>query len=191
MKLDLLCNVISGQIISRLKTKSGETPSDIRSARILMPKAIRDGGVIHDDLDVAQISKDPSPNFLTKEGDIIFKLSSPYGAAYIDKTEEGLLVPSFCCRLTEIRDVDPFFLLAYLNSKAAMHQYEVACGGSVVAILKINSVRTLEIPELPSAMQAEIGKRYRSILELRYLVENVFSLEKERFEVLFKETVEC
>ena len=179
MKLDLLCNVISGQIISRLKTKSGETPSDIRSARILMPKAIRDGGVIHDDLDVAQISKDLSPNFLTKEGDIIFKLSSPYGAAYIDKTEEGLLVPSFCCRLTEIRDVDPFFLLAYLNSKAAMHQYEVACGGSVVAILKINSVRNLEIPELPSAMQAEIGKRYRSILELRYLVENVFSLEKE------------
>ena len=156
-----------------------------------MPKAIRDGGVIHDDLDEAQISKEPSSNSLTKEGDIIFKLSSPYGAAYIDKTEEGLLVPSFCCRLTEIRDVDPFFLLAYLNSKAAMHQYEVACGGSVVAILKINSVRNLEIPELPSAMQAEIGKRYRSILELRYLVENVFSLEKERFEVLFKETVEC
>ena len=72
-----------------------------------------------------------------------------------------------------------------------MHQYEVACGGSVVTILKINSVRTLEIPELSSAVQAEIGKRYRSILELRYLVENVFSLEKERFEVLFKENVEC
>ena len=191
MRLDSLCNVISGQIISRLKTKSGETSSAIKSARILMPKAIRDGGVIHDDLDKAQLSKDPSLNFLTKEGDIIFKLSSPYGAAYIDKTEEGLLVPSFCCRLTEIKDVDPFFLLAYLNSKAAMHQYEVACGGAVVAILKINSVRTLEIPDISPAMQAEIGKRYRSILELRYLVENAFNLEKEKFEVLFKENVEC
>lgn len=191
MRLDSLCNVISGQIISRLKTKSGETSSAIKSARILMPKAIRDGGVIHDDLDEAQLSKDPSLNFLTKEGDIIFKLSSPYGAAYIDKTEEGLLVPSFCCRLTEIKDVDPFFLLAYLNSKAAMHQYEVACGGAVVAILKINSVRTLEIPDISPAMQAEIGKRYRSILELRYLVENAFNLEKEKFEVLFKENVEC
>lgn len=191
MKLESLCNVISGQILSRLKPKAEGTGAIVKHAKVIMPKAIQDGVVVYQDLVEEQLAKEPSDNNLTKAGDIVFKLSSPYGAAYIDKNEEGLLVPSFCCRLTDIKGVDPFFLLAYLNSKLAMHQYEVAAGGSAIAILKINSVRTLDIPELSVEKQTEIGQRYHNILELRYLVEKAFKFEKDRFEILFKERTGC
>lgn len=187
MKLDSLCNVISGQIISRLKNKDFEDDARLKKFRILMPKAISGGKVDHKGLAEEFLVKEPPEDCITKEGDIIFKLSSPYGAAYISKNDEGLVVPSFCCRLTDIQNTEPFFLLAFLNSTTARRQFDMVCGGSTVSILKITSMRNVEVPGIDAIMQKDIGQRYHKVLELKDLVDEAIEFEMIKNDTLFKE----
>lgn len=183
MKLATLCDIKAGQIVSRLKSKDGS--GDDKKIKVLLPKAIQDGWVVGEGLALEMISKEPPQDCLTKAGDIVLKLSSPYGAAYITEKDEGLLVPSFCCRLSGFHDVDPHFLVAYFNSNKARFQYEALCGGAVIAILRIGSVRELDIPECPEEVQVEIGERYRKVRELRMLVDEAARLEMDRAEKYF------
>lgn len=185
MKLDSLCDVISGQITSRLKGKEDDSDTRKIEMKVLIPKAIKDGRVDHEALVIETFSKKPSENNITKEGDIVFKLSSPYGAAYIDKEDEGLLIPSFCCRMTNIREIDPLFLVMYLNSESAKYQYVTACGGAVIPILKISSVRNLDIIDVSREEQKDISARYRNIIKLKKLVEYAYNLELANFEYAF------
>ncbi len=183
MKLATLCDVKAGHIISRLKSKNDE--ENTIQYKVLLPKAIRNGMVNHEDLAIEMLCKEPPLDFITKEGDIVMKLSSPYGAAYVEKKDEGLLVPSFCCRLSGFKDVDSHFLLTYLNSKKARFQYEALCGGAVIAILRIGSIRDLNIPECSKDVQKNIGKRYQKVQKLMLLTEEAAALEMLRAESFF------
>lgn len=183
MKLATLCDVKAGHIVSRLKAK--DDAENRIEYKVLVPKAIRNGIVSHEDLATEILSKEPSQDCITKEGDIVMKLSSPYGAAYINKEDERLLVPSFCCRLSNFKGIDPYFLITYLNSKKARFQYEALCGGAVIAILRIGSIRDLVIPECSEDIQKEIGERYKKIQELMLLVNEASELEMLRAESYF------
>ena len=183
MNLATLCDVKAGHIVSRLKSKNED--ENTIAYKVLLPKAIRNGMVAHEDLATEMLSKEPPQDCLTQEGDIVMKLSSPYGAAYVGKEDEGLLVPSFCCRLSQIKDVDPFFLVTFLNSGKARFQYEALCGGVVIAILRIGSIRDLVIPVCSPDVQKEIGERYKRIQKLRLLVEEAADLEMRRAESCF------
>lgn len=184
MKLVTLCDdVKAGHIVSRLKSKNDA--ENIIEYKVLVPKAIRNGRIIREDLSTELLCKEPSLDCLTKEGDIVMKLSSPYGAAYVGKEDEGLLVPSFCCRLNGVKGVDPYFLITYLNSKKARFQYEALCGGTVIAILRIGSIKNLDIPDCLTDIQKEIGERYQKIQELMILVEEAAELEMQRAESFF------
>lgn len=183
MRLATLCDVRAGHIVSRLKSKNDE--ENTIEYQVLLPKAIRNGIVGHEDLATEMLCKEPPLDCITKEGDIVMKLSSPYGAAYVEKKDEGLLVPSFCCRLSGFKDVDPYFLLTYLNSRKAKFQYEAFCGGAVIAILRIGSIRDMNIPECSEDVQNDIGKRYQKVQKLMMLTEEAAGLEMLRAESFF------
>lgn len=183
MKLATLCDVKAGHIVSRLKSKD-DKDNTIRY-EVVIPKAIRDGRIDHDDLAEELLCKDPSQDCITKEGDIVMKLSSPYGASYVTKDDEGLLVPSFCCRLSNFKNIDPYFLVTYLNSNKARFQYEALCGGTVIAILRIGSIRDLVIPDCSPDIQKEIGERYQKVQKLMMLAEESAELEMQRAECFF------
>lgn len=183
MKLATLCDVKAGHIVSRLKSKNDE--DNKIEYEVLLPKAIQNGMIIPEDLAVELLSKNPPEDCITKEGDIVMKLSSPYGAAYVTKENAGLLVPSFCCRLSGFKNIDPFFLITYLNSNKARFQYEALCGGAVIAILRIGSIRDLVIPDCSLGIQKEIGERYKRIQKMMRLVEEAAALEMQRAEIYF------
>ena len=96
MKLkDITHKIYSGQIITRVEAKAEIGDRVVEERKVLVPKAILEGRIIHSDLGLVKLKRKADENRVTKEGDIILKLSTPHDAVYIQKEDEGLMVPSF------------------------------------------------------------------------------------------------
>ena len=170
--------VIGGQITSRIEDKS-ENGND--TIKVLIPKAINRGSVDHKNLGSLLIKSEPDERKVTKKGDIVLKLSTPYDACIITDDDEGLLVPSFCAILrVDDLNVDKEYLVAYLNSDHCSNQIKDMVSGATIAILSTGTLKRIQIL-LPSLkQQKEIATNYMKALEKEKLLNKIIELEYER-----------
>lgn len=154
-----VANIVGGQIMTRVTSKTNDA---VKAVPVLMPKAIIPGGIIRDYLGEALLAKDASKDKYTREGDVIIKLASPYDAAFISKSEEGLLIPSFCAavRITESGCVNAKYLTAFLNSSYVRNLLSLMASGASRPMIKINDIRELKIPDVPVLDMKDIGEAY-------------------------------
>lgn len=182
-------NIIGGQITSRIEAKLDS--NKIGEIKVLTPKAIQNGSCNHKDLGLLNISQEADSKKVTKLGDIVIKLSTPYDACIIKEEDEGLLVPSFCAIINNIPDyISKDYLLAFLNSKVYQNQIKNLLIGQNLPILSIGQIKKVELP-LPSIdIQEDIGKTYKGTLDKIKLLERIISLESEYLESRFYELEE-
>lgn len=182
-------NIIGGQITSRIEAKLDS--NKIGEIKVLTPKAIQNGSCNHKDLGLLNISQEADSKKVTKLGDIVIKLSTPYDACIIKEEDEGLLVPSFCAIINNIPDyISKDYLLAFLNSKVYQNQIKKLLIGQNLPILSIGQIKKVELP-LPSIdVQEDIGNTYKGTLDKIKLLEKIISLESEYLESRFYELEE-
>ena len=182
-------NIIGGQITSRIEAKLDS--NKIGEIKVLTPKAIQNGNVNHKDLGLLNISQEADSKKVTKLGDIVIKLSTPYDACIIKEEDEGLLIPSFCAIINNIPEyISKDYLLAFLNSKVYQNQIKNLLIGQNLPILSIGQIKKVELP-LPSIdIQEDIGKSYKGTLDKIKLLEKIISLESEYLESRFYELEE-
>ena len=182
-------NIIGGQITSRIEAKLDS--NKIGEIKVLTPKAIQNGSCNHKDLGLLNISQEADSKKVTKLGDIVIKLSTPYDACIIKEENEGLLVPSFCAIINNIPDyISKDYLLAFLNSKVYQNKIKNLLIGQNLPILSIGQIKKVELP-LPSIdIQEDIGKSYKGTLNKIKLLERIISLESEYLESRFYELEE-
>ena len=152
MKLkDITHKIYSGQIITRVEAKAEIGDRVVEERKVLVPKAILEGRIIHSDLGLVKLKRKADENRVTKEGDIILKLSTPHDAVYIQKEDEGLMVPSFCTiiRGVDTSKADPRFITAYLNTQYTRELLRSRVAGSRVSMINLRDVKELEIPDVP------------------------------------------
>ena len=179
-------NVIGGQISSRIEAKYESEKYE--TMKVLVPKAISNGIVNKEDLGRLNVTLGIDSKKVTKEGDIVIKLSTPYDACLITKDDEGLLVPSFCAIINNIpEDILKEYLLAYLNSKACLRQIKNLIAGTTIAILSSGQIKKLFIPIPELSIQEEIAELYRKSVEKIKLLERITMLEKEYLDSRFIE----
>ena len=183
---ELTAGVITGRVLEDKKSCIFNPDNRIQ---VLVPRAIHDGR-LDKTLLAEEYRKDDGRDipskFLTEKGDIIIKLSSPYDSCLIGDEDEGLLIPSFCLKI-KVTDsaINRYFLLAFLNSKKCVEDLKSRCYGSVMAIVKKSDLEKVELPVFTTREQEEIGRRYRTVREIRSEMERYLSLEQERIDVLF------
>ena len=182
-------NIIGGQITSRIEAKLDS--NKIGEIKVLTPKAIQNGSCNHKDLGLLNISQEADSKKVTKLGDIVIKLSTPYDACIIKEEDERLLVPSFCAIINNIPDyISKDYLLAFLNSKVYQNQIKNLLIGQNLPILSIGQIKKVELP-LPSIdVQEDIGNTYKGTLDKIKLLEKIISLESEYLESRFYELEE-
>lgn len=160
---DVVSEIATGQIMGRVTYTGKETPVENKmDIRVLVPSAIA-GGIVHkDNLGTAILKKVPAPNKITREGDIIIKLSSPYDCALLTGEDEGMLIPSFCGLLRGIRSdiVYPRFLIGYLNSDYARGQLLKGVNSSATSMIRQHSLQELKLILPNLAEQILIGDAY-------------------------------
>ncbi len=179
-------NVIGGQITSRVEAK--DISEKYETMKVLIPKAISNGRVNHDELGSIDVKLDVDPKRITTEGDIVIKLSTPYDACIISKDDEGLLVPSFCAIINNVpEEINKLYFLAFVNSQACKIQIRDIVSGSLTAILSTGQLKKISIPIPDSEVQNELANKYEKYIEKINLLEKIVKLESEYLDSRFLE----
>lgn len=179
-------NITGGQITSRIEAKDIAEKKD--TMKVLVPKAISNGKINKEELGSIDVKLDVDLKRVTKEGDIVIKLSTPYDACIVTKEDEGLLVPSFCAIINNVpEDLSKEYLLAFLNSKLCLMQIKNLVSGSTIAILSSGQIKKLEIPVPSFKEQKDIADRYLQYVSKIKLLEKIVKLENEYIDSKFFE----
>lgn len=177
---DIAYKVYSGQIISRVEAKEEVGDEVLEERKVLIPKSISSGRVAHADLGTVKLKKAVDEDRITRWGDIVMKLSTPYDAAFIEKEDEGLVVPSFCVVIRGINQeiADPEFVTAYLNTDYARELLKATVAGTTIPVLKISDVRQLELPDIELAKQKLIGQAYSISCQKQVVLREILNNEQ-------------
>lgn len=98
-------------------------------------------------------------DYVTKKGDLIFRLSFPSKIILVDEKTEGLLINNLYCIIRcNNRKIDKEFLKWFLESKEVSRQLEKIIIGTVVKSIPVAKLRLIEIPNITFEEQRKISK---------------------------------
>ena len=186
------CNIqlIGGQIMSRVTANVDKGEEGLRSVKVVIPKAIhQDGTIDAKEMPEELLKTEPDSKKIVKKGDIVMKLSTPYDAAIVDEDSEGGIVPSFCAIVKHGKDIDPGYLLAFLNSEYCKDQLRLQVTGSVMTVLSVGKIANIMFP-LPSLTeQKEIGDAFFGTQNKLKLIRQIAELENKKNDITFRDLV--
>lgn len=171
-KLKDLAIIQNGQIMSRLCDKNA---TEGKKVKVITPKSINNGVINHEDLgeNVLRVESDESKLLFAQEGDIIIKLSTPYDSAIIRENDQQLVIPSFCALIRCNENVDKEFILALMNSEYVINQLVSEISGAGMRMIKISTIKELQIPNISANEQKDIGSLYVESLKEAELVKKI------------------
>ena len=172
---------IGGQITSRIEADEKRHERAIGTVKVIPPKAIKAGKIEHEELYDVDYKTEFDDKKLTKAGDIVVKLSSPYDAAYISEEDEGLLITSFCIIIRNTgKNALSEYLATFCNSDIYLKQVMRMVSGAKVPMLTIGKVKEAEIKLLTLEEQEQVAQYYKNLCEKEQIMEQIISLEKEK-----------
>lgn len=172
---------IGGQITSRIEANEKKNEIAIGKVQVIPPKAIKAGKIVQDELYELEYKSDFDDKKLTKAGDIVVKLSSPYDAAYITKEDEGLLITSFCIIIRNTsKTLMSEYLAAFLNSEVYLKQVMDMVSGAAVPMLTMGKIKDVMVREMELEDQRQVAEYFQNITLKEEIMAQIIALEKEK-----------
>ena len=183
-------DIIGGQIMTRLAIKEGSGEDVVETRKVVIPKCIHaDGSIDCTEMPEEALRAVPDPKRLTKSGDIVMKLSTPYDAALVEQDSAGCIVPSFCAIIKSSGQLNADYLLAFLNSSACKNQLKQQVAGSTMAMLSVGKIKSVMIPVPTEEEQRKIGENFLETQRKVSLLEQIIRLEQEKNDISFRDMV--
>lgn len=147
MKLEDLTEISIGILVKRERKETGENRYKLFSLKNYEEK-----------LEFEEIRTEKKlDNSISKEGDLLFRLVYPNKIILIDRTIQGLLIPSQFC-IIRTKKIRPIVLKWYLESQKVREELEIKASNSIIKNTKVSSIRKLEIPEIEEEKQKDMEK---------------------------------
>ena len=182
---NLEIKITGGQIINRVLADEKNNDEVIETRGTIVAKTIFSGYINDEDIVINNYKTVCDAKRITKENDIIIKVTPPFAAALVDKNHEGLLVSSFCMILNELpNEILPEYLVAYLNSENGVAQVTSSMSGSTISTISVASFRKIMIPVPSIGEQESIAKAFKTYLGNIELSKKLIELSKEKVEAL-------
>lgn len=182
-----IATIIGGQIMTRLTAKEESGDPVVEERRIIIPKCILSDGTIDvNELPVEKLKAAADEKKITKVGDIVIKLSTPYDSAIVTEESAGCLVPSFCA-IIRCNEISKEYLQAFLSTVGCKNQLKNQVAGAVMTILSVGKLGNIDIPDADQETQREIGKGYIQTQEKIAALKRIVELEAKRNDIIFKE----
>lgn len=182
---ELKIKIIGGQIINRVIVNENNNDEIVETRRTIVAKTISSGYISDNEIITNNYKTKCDEKRITKENDVIIKITPPFAAALVDKKHEGLLVSSFCMLLTNIpEEIKPEYLVAYLNSEGGVAQVTSRMTGSTISTISVAALKQIYVPILPIEKQNEICKEFNTYLNNIELSKKLIELSKEKVETL-------
>lgn len=140
--------VSTGLAYKRYESQNGKT------YKILTLRSIKNIEIDTKQLDEFVSKEEIDSKYLTKEGDVILGLFSPYSATIIRKETENIIVPqSFAIIRTE--KINPEYLAYYLNSNKAKYELQKRSSGTTIPKISIKKLKEIPVKEIDKEQEAE------------------------------------
>ncbi len=191
MKIQEICSITSGLVLSRKKAENNLNPSKIY--KLLTIKSFEnDFSINHNELEDFSAESDIDNKYITKKGDIIVRLTFPYTAVYIDSLEEGLLISSnFLVLRNILNKFLPEYLTIVLNSENFQKKLAQISTGTKIPVIKVSSFNEIEFGSIcPIEIQSKIIGVYKEHLNELNLLEQLTSQKKTLIKTLLNKYIE-
>lgn len=171
----------SGMVLSRKRAGKFEKPAEKYKA-LTLKSISKYGKINHNDLEDYYSSEKLSEDYITREGDIIVRLREPILAAYIDKEDENILVPSYFLKIRVLSDkILPQYLTYYINSKNVQQQLKRHIAGTSIPMIKPSVIKDLEVPNISLSRQRAIIKLLDCGQKELILLNNLIELKEKYY----------
>ena len=164
-KLDKIADVYVGALTTRF-SKKYEGPKEEKEVLYYKGKEIY--------TETEEIAADITDKYLSKKGDVLFRLSEPQFAIKVDgeNVNEGVVISSKFAIIKPDENIDSDFLVALLNSEIVKNQLNKYSEGSVIKLVKVKDLVKLNLT-IPSL---EEQKKYMEAIDL---IDEEIQLQKE------------
>lgn len=122
-------------------------------------------------------------NYRPQKGEVLFTKDGTIGLTYVlDESVEAVVSGAFL-RLKPKKEINSHYFALVLNSIFCKAQIERLSGGAIIAHLKPDSVKKLNIPILPESKQKEIGDKVVEAFKLRSEAKELLEKAKKAVEL--------
>lgn len=184
MKLAEICTLKSG---FQGKTTEGKDYNQIK-----LKDVTTDGVIKYEELETFNAEK-VNEKYLLKKGDIILKAKSGDNtAAIIEEDIENTVAAAHFIIITvkDTEELDPNYLVAYLNSEYAQDYFKRNAEGTAQPIVKIKTLEELEVKEIKIEQQERIGDFYKLKQQEKMKIEEFLKKRELQFKALLRTVIE-
>lgn len=178
VKLDELCDILVGSLISSNDYSAKGTPYiriqdiDDNTVNLSKVKRIEDSEII-------------KKGVKCKEGDILFSVQGTIGKiGIVQKDASNSLISRHLVIIRPKKDIDPYFIIATMNSNFIITQIKNLITGSYIKYLSPSKIKDLLIPLPPKEKIKNIMKEIRTLnYKSEEINHKISELEKEKKEI--------
>ena len=156
MKLQSLAGVRSGLVLSRKQSKE---PTDYRYPLINLRCIQQEGNIDLHKADIYEAKESLKEEYLSRQGDIVVRLTAPYTAVLIDDTTSGMVISSnFVVIRIEDKRLPPEYLFWLLNTQKVRHKIYENTTSNMLGAIKAKFLMDFELVLLPIEVQQKIAQ---------------------------------
>ncbi len=191
----LSAQIACGTVVKRIQVDNiEENKENVSKVKVLQPKALS-GEIDEDALDEIYIYKEQLEKgriHLTKEGDIIVKLTTPYNVAYITKEFSGLVVSSHCAIINNLppEKINVKYLAYVLSSPYGKDHLNSMTSGTATAMLKVKDLICFPVPMVSLDEQEKLGELYMAFNRKKSLLRKMIENENMAQQVLIMNVIQ-
>jgi restriction endonuclease S subunit len=178
-----LANVsdISAGLVLRRKEAQSKNEA-VKSYQLITLKSFEDDGYISiENLEDYHSTELLDERYISKQHDVLIRLSNPYTAIHITSELEGLVIPSlFAIVRSDKNEIDPGYLSFILNSDSIKQSYFKNSMGITIPVITMQTIRETRVPLPPLEKQRLISKINELMIKEKRLHQQL-TLEKEIF----------
>ncbi|MGL6175166.1 MAG: hypothetical protein ACRC1P_11225 [Cellulosilyticaceae bacterium] len=189
MLLGKIGKVRAGLVLSRKKSMDEKTVKQTK--HVLNIKNIESNGTFgnaeYETFEAKEVIED---QYISKQGDIVMRLSYPYTVVLIDETHEGLVIPShFAIIDVETQEVLPEYLAWYLNQERVKQELKSRQSGTSNLTTNKKVLESLDIQVLSQKRQEELIQLYAVFLEEQRLLLQMIAYKQTYYEKVVAEVL--
>ncbi len=181
MKLDEIAIITPGLVTTR---KKASIKFEVKQTyKLLTLNAVGDYGSI----DINELSNFESveklnKGYFTEQGDILVRLNEPFTSIYINKKDEGILIPSYFVKLRiTTKKFKPAYIAWYLNSEKVKRDFLRSQSGTLVPSINQKVIKELDIPIKNIEEQEDILNFYNLYIREIDLMKQLMKERKKQF----------
>lgn len=177
MKLKSLASVRSGLVLSRKQSKE---LTDYRYPLINLRCIQQDGNIDLNKTDIYEARESLKEEYLSRQGDIVVRLTAPYTAVLIDGTTAGMVISSnFVVIRIEDKRLLPEYLFWLLNTQKVKRRIYENTTSNMLGAVKAKFLMDFELMVLPAEEQYKIAQLNLLAKKERRLLKEL-AVEKEK-----------